>query len=717
MEFSTHGRHPPIIRLAVHDQNEQFMVFREGNEATALDRNNSTTLTAWMDYNAEHPESREYLYDDFPQLHRWDPAKKKWFLRKKALPSVGRLYATSPAQGERHYLRMLLHHIPGATSFQHLKTLPDGTVCDTYQETAVAMGLLEDDSEWDNCLTEAATYAMPFQMRQLFATVLVYCHPADPAALWHKFKGDMGEDYQHQGGDVENRVLLSIEQALEGMNSSLRNFPNMPLPHNDSQQLNLYHHYDIAEQEEVVAIQQPKLNREQTNIYNEVLAALDDTSANNPRMFVINSPGGCGKTYLFSTILAAARAKGIVAVAVAPTGLAAENLEGGRTAHSFFKIPIPICTTSVCNIKAQSMHADLIRSVKLIVWDEVMATHRYILECVDRSMQDIRQSQLPFGNCVILCGGDSRQILPVVRHGSEADIINACINSSPLWPHFVQRNLTQNMRVNRDEADFAEYVLAVGEGRHEAVNGKRHLIRIPDDLLKQDLQELVDVTFPNLHQGYEDPHFLAARSILTTLNKDVDEINRMCGEIFPGDGQQCYSADKIEEEDMDIPTEYLNSITPSGFPPHVLHLKPHMCSMLLRNLQAGPRDGLRNGTRMMLNTLGTHMIECEVITGQSKGATIFLPRIPHVLRDSEFPFTMVRKQFPIRPSFAMTINKSQGQTLDMVGLYLKRPVFAHGQLYVALSHVRSKHSLSVVLSNDAIGQEGVTANIVYRSVL
>ena len=111
------------------------------------------------------------------------------------------------------------------------------------------------------------------------------------------------------------------------------------------------------------------------------------------------------------------------------------------------------------------------------------------------------------------------------------------------------------------------------------------------------------------------------------------------------------------------------------------------------------------------------MVEAEVLTGSNKGTTVFLPRIPFHLRDSNFPFVMVRKQFPIRPCFAMTINKAQGQTLDMVGLYLPRPLFTHGQLYVAFSPVRRKSAIMVCLGEEDDSTKGLTPNIVFHSII
>ena len=69
--------------------------------------------------------------------------------------------------------------------------------------------------------------------------------------------------------------------------------------------------------------------------------------------FILNAPGGYGKTFVFQVIASKIRSEGGIVLCVASTGLAAQNLEGGRTAHSRFKIPIDILEDSVCNIKAQ----------------------------------------------------------------------------------------------------------------------------------------------------------------------------------------------------------------------------------------------------------------------------------------------------------------------------------------------------------------------------
>jgi len=90
--------------------------------------------------------------------------------------------------------------------------------------------------------------------------------------------------------------------------------------------------------------------------------------------------------------------------------------------------------------------------------------------------------------------------------------------------------------------------------------------------------------------------------------------------------------------------------------------------MLLRNIDQA--KGLCNGTRLQVNHLGKNVIFAIVIIGKNIGDRIFIPSMDLVPSDSRLPFKFQRRQIPISLCFAMTINRSQGQTLSRVGLYL-----------------------------------------------
>ena len=129
--------------------------------------------------------------------------------------------------------------------------------------------------------------------------------------------------------------------------------------------------------------------------------------------------------------------------------------------------------------------------------------------------------------------------------------------------------------------------------------------------------------------------------------------------LLPGKSKTYLSADSILEQDHQeaIPSEYLNSLSVSGLPDHQLELKIGAPVMLLRNLQGGQSNSLRNGTRMIIVNMMDRCLECEVATGSMRGLRVYLQRIPHHDSTGDFPFTIVRRQFPVIPAFCITINK------------------------------------------------------------
>ncbi|XP_010446058.1 PREDICTED: ATP-dependent DNA helicase PIF1-like [Camelina sativa] len=129
-----------------------------------------------------------------------------------------------------------------------------------------------------------------------------------------------------------------------------------------------------------------------------------------------------------------------------------------------------------------------------------------------------------------------------------------------------------------------------------------------------------------------------------------------------------------------------------------------------------PRGGLMNGTRLQITQLAEFVLEVIVITGDRVGDKVLIPRILLTPSDTKLPFKIRRRQLPLVVAFAMTINKSQGQSLDYVGLYLPRPCFSHGQFYVAVSRVTNKKGLKILIVDKEGKPQKETMNVVFKEV-
>ena len=248
-----------------------------------------------------------------------------------------------------------------------------------------------------------------------------------------------------------------------------------------------------------------------------------------------DSPAGTGKTFTEKVIAARLRGNGSVVLTVASTGIAALQLPGGWTADSMFKLPLEdnIVPGALCNIRGESQRAELIRNCDLIIWSELPMTHKYCVEALNKTLQDLLNTNSLFGGETILFSGDWRQVGPVVKYGSASDTVEAAVISSFLWASITRLHLTASQR-DKEDNHYASFVRAVGENRQPTIhmsNGDMVALSNASDKSTTDhftlkyttnFEDLINFVYPDLN---EDSQLMHDRAILATTNTAIDAAN------------------------------------------------------------------------------------------------------------------------------------------------------------------------------------------------
>ena len=339
--FPLHESAPPIQRLQVHLPDQQVVTFNDGEVLAAQVEHRQlwkTTLTEFFEAcRREIGNARCLLYIDMPAHFIWDATAKEWRVRRRGC-SIGRMPIASPQSGDRFFLRILLCHVRGPTSFSDLRTV-NRLVYPTFRAACQARGLINDDQEYDDCLREATGIQTGPHLRSLFVIILCDCTPLDPYGLWDKYKQDLADDcknrLQHFGipnptdDQAIDHCLCLLSQSLRIHDRSLSDF-FLPVP-NQNLALNPDPDTAIVLSEQELEARVSQLSQSQYHAYSAVTSSVESHSAS---LFFLDGPGGTGKTTVIRLILGYIQSCGYTAIAVASTGIAAQLLPNGRTAHS-----------------------------------------------------------------------------------------------------------------------------------------------------------------------------------------------------------------------------------------------------------------------------------------------------------------------------------------------------------------------------------------------
>ena len=759
-----YGSHHPFD-LAVHLPNRQMVYFQEGNEQQAAIRPQANThLTAWFTLNQQSaaihddPErvalrdfrcvyayeggggmrvektfeltidSRKFFYHEIPEHFKFVkvPGGHGYWAPRQRLGEkmIGKLHKVNCGQtqqsAERYYLRMLLLNVRGATSFEYLRTVPghnNNLPFETFREAASAWGLLVDDREHESCLEEASRSNSPSSFRYLFIFLLSLGTLRDPKSLYDKYKAFLmeGLDSRFHGhltvDDIECALFIELHRLSQLFGFEFSSLPWAVRPQNCPEDMDA-----LIDRVDLESMRLCGRENFEVHMNRDQRAIVEAVESGTHRLIFIHGHAGTGKTFVYNTLYQRLVGAGKKVLCVAYSGIAASLLPKGQTAHSAFKLKLNMTDDDYAStLRMQSKQAQKLRELDFIIWDEISMVPKFALKAVDQLFRDLTGLDVPFGGKCVIVGGDFGQTLPVVKNGSRNDIVNTSVKKYEHWHLFTKFSLSINVRCTDPEYNRFLHSLAAGElgTFSDQQNGEKE---IPIDARflfpGSDVNSFIDHFFtPAVLQSDTDK---AKTAILAPTNRQVADINNEILsrlEVQPNDEKVYPSFDEVSRDGalhVDFIGEVLHVENPPGFPPHKLHLKKGAVVMLLRNLNIA--EGLTNGTRLIVDELGTRLIKCKRIHCPPgvDNFPVFIPRIPFIIPSdiTSLEFDFKRTQFPLQLAFAMTINKSQGQSFDKVGIYLQSPVFSHGQLYVAFSRARQPSEVKVFRVMDESGTEG-----------
>ena len=387
-----------------------------------------------------------------------------------------------------------------------------------------------------------------------------------------------------------------------------------------------------------------------------------DLIANTNSSFFLTGRAGTGKTTFLRKVQKIVNKQ---FVTLAPTGVAA-ILAGGDTIHSFFGLPMDVCTPGTMGKMNEARILTLIHTDTIII-DEVSMVRCDIIDAIDYTMRKTLRSSLPFGGKQIIFVGDMFQLPPVLKKGAESDLMHDLYHADDCF--FYKADVIKRMQMVKIE--FQKVYRQEDEAFLKILESIRLNKTTPEILMR--LNERV--CQPTKENG----------SVITlaSLNRTADNINQK-------------KLAEIEAEEYTYEGTVTGKFEEKRFPVDMtLKLKVGAQVMFTRNDQ---QKHWVNGT------IGTvcKLSKDEIKVTTDSGDTYVVPNCSWESYNYEYDketrkmkkeLTGTFTQYPLRLAWAITVHKSQGMTFDKLYLDLSRGMFAAGQLYVALSRVRSLEGL------------------------
>ena len=419
----------------------------------------------------------------------------------------------------------------------------------------------------------------------------------------------------------------------------------------------------------------------------------------------------------------------VVAIPAAFTDLAACDYPGGMTCHRAFRLPVvtdgdDTAGPLVSSLTAEGEQAAVLAAAGLIVVDEAPMSGRKVVDAARALLKDVVDVHGPAARTIIL-SGDFQQISPVITYADRNMSANAWLSAADWWQadgEVERYQLTVSMR--QTDAAYDAFIQRVGAGAaqpcpvQDALDATeertfanlgvaRRGVRLPSSLLAhtRSVDDALRFAFPHI----TDSKANAECAVLSVLHSNVRVLNNRALDMKSAvDGLPVRTVSGITTVkdfrgaamfDEFVEHDALRFEEHTGVPPHDLRLSVGAVCMLTRNVA---REWC-NGRRVVVRRIGTRSVEvvaAEAWRGHEahygEDEKFRVPRIPFQWRKGRLGMTLQRMQFPLAVAYATTFNKSQGKTLQRAVVDVRSPVFAHGQLYVALSRVRRRQDIRLL---------------------
>lgn len=394
--------------------------------------------------------------------------------------------------------------------------------------------------------------------------------------------------------------------------------------------------------------------------------------ANTNSSFFLTGRAGTGKTTFLRNVQKMVNKQFIT---LASTGVAA-ILAGGDTIHSFFGLPMEVCVPGTCGKLNEARILTILHADTIII-DEVSMVRCDIVDAIDYTLRKALRTTLPFGGKQIVFVGDMFQLPPVVPKGAERELLHDIYKTDDFF--FYKADAVKRMRLVKIEFQKVYRQDDDQQFLHILENVRMNKVT-PENIMR-------------LNQRVAQPQAEDGMIItLTSLNKTADGINQQ--RLAEIDAEEFVYEGTItgKFDDKKLPVE-LN-----------LRLKVGAQVMFTRN---DPKKRWANGTLAKVEKL----IKDEIHVKLNNGDVYVVPctswesvsyEYDREARELKKNVTGAFTQYPLKLAWAITVHKSQGMTFDKMSLDLSCGLFAAGQLYVALSRVRSLDGL--FLSKDIIPQ-------------